>query len=83
MGNTRLSWVRASYDGPSGRVETRWKRSAGQLQLKLTVPPNTTAVLKVSDQEHILISELKGRIQELPNEGGYRVYELQSGSYSF
>ncbi len=83
MGRAHLSWVAASYNGPSGVIETYWKHVAGRLHLRLTVPPNTTAVLKIADQENILISEGKGRIQQLPNENGYRVYELQSGSYSF
>lgn len=83
IGNARLPWVKASYDGPSGLIETHWQRSADRLHLKLTVPPNTSAVLKIADQENMPVSEAKGRIQKLPDESGYRVYQLQPGSYSF
>lgn len=83
MRTKKLSWVTASYDGPSGLIETCWQRDKDQLHLKLTVPPNTTAILKIEEKEKVEINEEKKRIRKFPNEGRYRVYELQSGNYSF
>ncbi|MGE9312712.1 family 78 glycoside hydrolase catalytic domain [Niabella sp. CJ426] len=83
MGKNKLDWVTAGYDGPSGLIETHWRHSTGSLHLKLTVPPNTTAIVKIKVEENMQISPTKGRIQKLSNEDGYQVYELQSGSYSF
>lgn len=83
MRTKQLSWVTASYDGPSGLIETHWQRSGNTLRLKLRVPPNTVAILKILDSEDMKIGDSKKTVRVLPNEGKYRVYELQSGSYSF
>jgi hypothetical protein len=47
------------------------------------VPPNATAVLKIADQENMPVSEVKGRIQKLPNDSGYRFTNYTQAVISF
>ena len=38
-----LDWVKASYDGPTGHIESSWRKQDGEVELTVVVPPNTTA----------------------------------------
>lgn len=38
-----LQSANAEYDSVYGRIASAWRKSAGRLELKVTVPPNTTA----------------------------------------
>ncbi|MEW9548269.1 family 78 glycoside hydrolase catalytic domain [Nonomuraea sp. NPDC050783] len=40
-----LSRARATLDTPYGRAEAGWSRSGGSLELRVVVPPNTTATV--------------------------------------
>lgn len=42
-----LTWARASYDSVSGRIESAWRREGDRLELRVTVPPNTSATISV------------------------------------
>ncbi|MDB6078409.1 MAG: inverting alpha-L-rhamnosidase, partial [Akkermansiaceae bacterium] len=43
-----LSWAKAHFDSPYGRIVSDWKIAApGQLALNCTIPPNTTALVHV------------------------------------
>ena len=45
-----LTWVKASVDGPNGIIAVSWKRHGSKIALEVTVPPNTTAILRLPDQ---------------------------------
>jgi len=45
-----LTWAKASVDGPYGTISTSWNRDGGKVQLTVTVPPNTTAIVRLPGQ---------------------------------
>lgn len=40
-----LVWVKAHYDSVRGRIESAWEIANGNLNVRVTIPPNTTATL--------------------------------------
>ncbi|WP_346238400.1 family 78 glycoside hydrolase catalytic domain [Niabella insulamsoli] len=82
-GTVDVSWARASFKAPSGDVRMGWKRNQrGKLSLDILVPANTSALLKLSTDEKIVIPESVS-VRQLKTAGPFRIYELQSGSYIF
>jgi alpha-L-rhamnosidase len=47
-----LSWARARHDSPYGTIESEWRLTGGELELRLTVPPGTTAAVALPDGDH-------------------------------
>ncbi len=45
-----LAWVRASVNGPYGMIAAAWTREGTDVKLTATVPPNTTAVVRLPGQ---------------------------------
>ena len=46
-----LTWVRASVNGPYGEIVSAWKRDGKNVTVDVTVPPNTTAVVRLPGQD--------------------------------
>ena len=42
-----LTWARASVNGPYGEIVSSWRRDGRKVTLDVTVPPNTTATVKL------------------------------------
>jgi alpha-L-rhamnosidase len=42
-----LTWVKAHFDSPYGRIASEWKIEGNQLTMDVTVPANTTATIVV------------------------------------
>ncbi len=80
---TDIEWVDAGFDSPAGTIKSSWKRKQGRLQLSVTVPPNSTCLLKLTPGDAGIVKEQAGIIRKLRMEGSKVVYELQSGSYFF
>ena len=84
-----ITYVKAAYDLIHGRVATCWRQQAGQFQLDLTIPANTTATVYVPAQDASTVSE--GGIPAKESRGvkflrmdhGAAVYQIDSGSYRF
>ncbi len=87
--HTPISWVSATYDSIRGLIASRWKRTAEDFQLDVTIPPNTRATVYVPASSAAGITESgqplarsKGikfeRIEE-----GRAVLEVVSGTYRF
>ena len=81
--------MKASYDSVRGRIECAYEIKDGKLNLRITVPPNTTATVHIPAASAEAVTE-SGR--PLANAGGAEflkmgnsraVCELQSGSYTF
>ena len=79
---TNLSWTKASFDSPVGKITSDWKRTGDKLELHIVVPANSTAILKIGSQDQIDISKYQQYIKELPSEGNNKVYSLESGEYT-
>ena len=42
-----LTWVEATYESVHGPIRCRWDRKGNELNLAVTIPPNTTATIRV------------------------------------
>ena len=84
-----LSWVKAWYDCPYGRIVSQWQRQGDKLTFKFTVPPNTTATVHIPATSAAGITE-SGKpasrspgVQLLRQENGAAVFAVGAGSYVF
>ncbi|SFB80679.1 alpha-L-rhamnosidase [Parapedobacter composti] len=77
---TDVVWTTANFDSPSGLIKLRWSRMSGRLQLDITVPPNTVAILQLQPEDAIDISKY-GTISALGEKDGRHCYELKPGRY--
>lgn len=77
-----LSHVQASVQTVRGRVAVEWTKKNGPLELKVTIPVNSSATL------HVPAASIK-QVQNTPPlkpvrfEKGVAVYEVGSGAYEF
>ncbi|UCC97356.1 MAG: family 78 glycoside hydrolase catalytic domain [Phycisphaerales bacterium] len=89
FGNKPLDWVNAQFDSPYGTIRSDWRIRGTVLELKVSVPPNTTATLYVPTKDPGSIEEGKRPlakvrgVRHLRNEEGRSVLELQPGRYGF
>ena len=44
-----LTWAEAAHESPYGRIEVSWRLADGRLDLRLTVPPGTSAEVVLPD----------------------------------
>jgi len=42
-----LTWIRAHFDSLHGRIESNWKRNGDRFEWEFTIPPNTSATVKL------------------------------------
>jgi len=77
-----LTFARGSYRTPAGTARAEWSKQDGRFRLAVAVPTNTTA--------EVWVPTLGGRVTGVPDrarflrvDGGYAVYRVASGSYTF
>jgi len=84
-----LTWARGYYDSPYGRIASSWEADGAATVYRFTVPPNTTATLRLAAASAKHITEGGRRLRKVPGvsgltEGEGRVQlELVSGMYEF
>lgn len=86
LGGT-LKWAEGNYHSISGIIDVKWKLEGNQFEYQFTIPPNTTATVKIPCKsiDHVwcdgeILSEQLG-VENLKYEDGYAIAEFQSGSY--
>lgn len=52
-----ISWVKARYDGPTGRIASEWQVRKGMFTLRVTIPANTTAIVHLPTENATRITE--------------------------
>jgi alpha-L-rhamnosidase len=84
-----LDWVKARFESPYGTIASEWQIRSGVLELKVSVPPNTTATLYLPTADPKSVKEgnaplpkVRG-VKHLRDEEGRSVLEIQPGRYSF
>jgi hypothetical protein len=84
-----ISWVKAHYDSPYGRIVSNWKREGQKLTMHMTIPPNTTATVFVPAKDAASVTE-SGKsadkaegVKFLGMENNAAVYDIGSGTYQF
>jgi alpha-L-rhamnosidase len=84
-----LTSAEASYDSVRGRIVSDWKVAKGRLDLKVTIPVNTTATVYVPVIDAAAIKEggkpvaEAAGVKSLRVEDGCALFEVGSGTYHF
>lgn len=84
-----LDYVKASYRSVRGKIESHWQKRDGKFTWNITLPANTVARVYVpaADQDDVYESGVKVASSEgvtfIEQAGGYAVYEVGSGAYTF
>lgn len=60
-----LDWAAASYDSVRGEIRSEWRRRGGCVTLKVTIPANTTADIRIDGQT---VATVAGGVHDLPSE---------------
>ena len=65
--------VKAHYNSMYGSITTHWKRYGNRIEIQVTLPPNTTATVKIVDTDLEVVSGNHSFIMLLDkyNEKGY------------
>ncbi|MEA5460396.1 family 78 glycoside hydrolase catalytic domain [Arcicella sp. LKC2W] len=85
----KLEGVKASYHSIRGEISSEWKNEAGQFSWKISIPPNTKALLYLPTNSIKNIKESNQKISQnksikfLKIEQNKVVLEVESGSYEF
>ncbi|MFF3444226.1 alpha-L-rhamnosidase C-terminal domain-containing protein [Streptosporangium sp. NPDC002721] len=73
---TNAEW--GSYTTPRGLAKSSWTKSDDRFKLKITVPPNTTAEVRVpTTDRQTVIAPHRATFERV--EGGHSVYSVPSG----
>ncbi|MFA5264302.1 MAG: family 78 glycoside hydrolase catalytic domain [Opitutaceae bacterium] len=84
-----LTHANTSYDGPTGLIASSWKISDGKFSLDVTVPPNTTATVRMPAADAATVRESARTVGEavgvkfLRMENGAAIFRTGSGQYHF
>ncbi len=84
-----LSFAAATQETVKGRIAVRWQRNHDNVELKVTIPVNTTALVSIPASDPNAVTE-SGRPTEtsegvkfVRREGDCAVYSVGSGDYRF
>lgn len=84
-----LTAARAEYDSVRGKIVSDWKIEQGQFNLRVVIPPNTTATVYVPTADAKTVREggvsaarAKG-VEFVRTENGAAVFAVGSGTYQF
>ncbi len=84
-----VTWARASYESIRGRIACDWKLDGARFTLRLTVPPNTTATVRLPTAERSAVTESglpavqAVGVKFLHATGKATFFQVGSGSYVF
>ncbi len=81
--DARVTQAHGEYDSAYGRITTEWNGTpAGPFNLKVSIPPNTTATVILPVIANATLTQNGKRIQ-FENKPGGRAVKIGSGSYEF
>ncbi len=78
-----VTWARGHYDSIRGRIASHWTIENGHFRLQVTVPPNTTATIRVPTSDASKITESGQSARPSRLDEGAALFEAGSGTYSF
>jgi alpha-L-rhamnosidase len=85
----RLNYAKASYQSSYGEVASGWERTGDKITLRVTIPPNTTASIRIPGADAQAIREggaplsLSAGLKKTLNRGDGLELEYGSGKYVF
>ncbi len=78
-----LDFVNATHTSMYGEITSHWKYDNGKFQLKVKIPPNTTASVFVPGENTNLVGSDKSGVDLIGIKDDYSLYEISSGEYNF
>jgi alpha-L-rhamnosidase len=78
-----VAWARGHYDSIRGRIACHWTIEDGRFRLQATVPPNTTATIRVPTSDASRITESGQSAQPSRVDENAALFEVEAGTYSF
>jgi alpha-L-rhamnosidase len=84
-----LTWARGSYQSVRGLITSEWQRDADSFTMRIGLPPNVTASVRVPSSDAGAVQDGNGRppaaIAPFPGSAGAReaVFEVGSGTHEF
>jgi hypothetical protein len=83
-----LTWVKAGYHSPRGLIESAWRRDGGKGTFEITIPPNTTATVRLPAVPGSVMESGRPAAQApgvrfLRLENAAALYEVGGGHYTF
>jgi alpha-L-rhamnosidase len=75
-----LSHVKASYQSVYGEIKSEWKKVDNTFSWDITIPPNTSAIVKLPKEMHIVRPEVAG-VRGVNETDAAIEIEIGSGSY--
>jgi alpha-L-rhamnosidase len=78
-----LTWVRAHFDSPHGRITSYWERTDGKLVMNITMPANTTATVYVPALSGTPATGIEGvteRGKAIADTPGMKFLKMESGA---
>ena len=84
-----LTWARGSYQSVRGLISSEWQRDADSFTLRIGLPPNVTASVRVPSSDAGAVQDSTGRppaaIAPFPGFAGAQeaVFEVGSGTHEF
>lgn len=77
-----ITWARASYDSPRGKITTSWKRDGRRFTLEVVLPPGSAAAVHMPGR-NARMSDDASLARQSGVEGGATVFNVPSGRYAF
>ena len=84
-----VSWVSCRYESVRGAIVSDWKREEHRLEMKVTIPANTIALVYVPVKKGATVTESGKPVEQAEGVGfqrreqGAAIYRVGSGSYVF
>jgi len=73
----------SSYESVRGTISSSWVRTDGQVRLTATIPPNTTATVRVPAAEGVRVTTPTGARRVASTVPGFAEFEVGTGTYTF
>ncbi len=84
-----LTFADATYDSVRGRIQSHWKQEAGTFTLDVSIPANTSAMVRIpaADANRVLESGKSAMnaqgVRFVRQENGAAIFQVGSGDYKF
>lgn len=78
-----LGFVNATHTSMYGEITSNWKYDNGRFNLKVRIPPNTTASVFIPGKSVNDVVVDKSNVDFIGVEGNFLHYEVSSGEYNF
>ena len=84
-----LPWAKAALELDRGKVACHWEQNSAEARVTVTVPANSTAIIKLPNESHASISEGSSVAENsegvvwLDSKDGMSTFKIGSGDYAF